>query len=150
MTTNKEEKEGRMKADLTDKIKLRKFLKTCLHPLDDQNHLKDALCNIYTGQMADSKVNVNKAVEIGKKQMASFQDSLPDGFRLTIKEEVVTMKETAKSGAKNKTSDVYNTDIIFSRVMYLLSAGHIQIDDLFQQHYLKTQVMADTLQQRLF
>ena len=70
MTTHKEEKEGRMKADLTDKIKLRNFLETCLHPLDNQNHPKDALCNIYTGQMADSKVNVNKAVEIGKKQMA--------------------------------------------------------------------------------
>ena len=42
------------------------------------------------------------------------------------------MKETAKSGAKNKTSEVYNTEIIFSRVMHLLSAGHIQIDDLFK------------------
>ena len=132
MTTHKEEKEGRMKADLTDKIKLRNFLETCLHPLDDQNHPKDAICNIYTGQMADSKVNVNKAFEIGKKQMASFQDSLPDGFRSTIKKEVVTTKETAKSGAKNKTSEVYNTETIFSRVMHLLSAGHIQIDDLFK------------------
>ena len=114
MTTNKEEKEGRMKADLTDKIKLRKFLKTCLHPLDDQNHLKDALCNIYTGQMADSKVNVNKAVEIGKKQMASFQDSLPDGFRLTIKEEVVTMKKQPSLEQRTK-HQMCTTQISFSQ-----------------------------------
>ena len=64
-------------------------------------------------------------MEIGTKQMASFQKSLPDGFRSAIKKEVVTMKETGKSGAKNKTAEVYNTEIIFSRVMYLLNAGHI-------------------------
>ena len=64
--------------------------------------------------------------------MVSFQRSLPDGFRSTIKKEVVTMKETGKSGTKNKTVEVYNTKIIFSRVMYLLSAGHIQMEDLFK------------------
>ena len=42
------------------------------------------------------------------------------------------MKETGKSGTKNKTVEVYNTEIIFSRVMYLLSAGHIQMGDLFK------------------
>ena len=42
------------------------------------------------------------------------------------------MKETGKSGTKNKTVEVYNTEIIFSRVMYLLSAGHIQMEVLFK------------------
>ena len=64
--------------------------------------------------------------------MVAFQRSLPDRFRSTIKKEFVSMKETGKSGIKNKTVEVYNTEIIFSRVMYLLSAGHIQMEDLFK------------------
>ena len=80
--------------------------------------------------MAGSKVNVNKSVEIGKKQMAFYQASLPDGSQTTITKEVVTMKD--ENQVFHKSAEVYNTEIIFSRVMYLLSAGHIQIDDLFK------------------
>ena len=64
--------------------------------------------------------------------MVAFQRSLPDRFRSTIKKEFVSMKETGKSGIKTKTVEVYNTEIIFSRVMYLLPAGHIQMEDLFK------------------
>ena len=132
MTTHKEERDGRMKADLIDKVKLQNVLETWLHPLNCSNHPESTLCNIYTGQLSGIKVNVNKSVAIGTKQMVSYQGSLPDGFRSTIKKEVVTMKETGKSGTKNKTVEVYNTEIIFSKVMYLLSAGHIQMEDLFK------------------
>ena len=38
MSTHKEEKEGRMMAEQVDKIKLKNFLETCLHPLDCDNH----------------------------------------------------------------------------------------------------------------
>ena len=65
ITNHKEETVGRMKADEIDKVKLQNYLQTCLHPLQDSNHPKNALCNIYTGQMAGSKVNINKSVEIG-------------------------------------------------------------------------------------
>ena len=46
--------------------------------------------------------------------------------------EVVTKKDATRSSTKNKSAEVYNTEIIFSRVMYLLSAGHTQIGDLFK------------------
>ena len=88
-------------------------------------------------------------MSIGKKQMTSYQASLPDGFHTTITKEVVTMKDATWSSTKNKSAEVYNTEIIFSIVMYLLSAGHIQIDDLFKYELapvptaLKTQVKAD-------
>ena len=81
MTTHKEEKDGRMKADLIDKVKLQDFLETCLHPLNCSNHPESTLCNIYTGQLSGIKINVNKSVEIARKQMVSFQRSLADGFR---------------------------------------------------------------------
>ena len=80
MTTHKEEKNGRMKADLINEVKLQNFLETCLHPLNYLNHPESTLCNVYTGQLSGTKVNVNKSFEIGTKQMVSFQRSLPDGF----------------------------------------------------------------------
>ena len=132
ITTHKEEKNGRMEADLIDKVKLQNFLETCLHPLNCSNHPERTLCNIHTGHLSGLKINVKKSVEIGTKQMVSFQRSLRDGFRSTIKKETITTTETGKSGRKNKTVEVYNTEIIFSRVMYLLSAGHIQMEDLFK------------------
>ena len=39
--------------------------------------------------------------------------------------------ERRKEKDKKKVVEVYNTEIIFSRVMYLLSAGQIDIGDLF-------------------
>ena len=61
--------------------------------------------------------------------MVSPQRPLSDGFRSTIKKEVVTMKEAGKSGTKNKTVEVYNTEVIFSRVMYFV---FVQMEDLFK------------------
>ena len=102
MTTHKEEKDGRMKADLIAKVKLLNFLETCLHALNCSNHPKSIFCNIYTGQLSGIKVNINKSDETGTKQMLSFQRSLPDDFRSTLKKEVVTMKETASQEQRIK------------------------------------------------
>ena len=63
--------------------------------------------------------------------MTSFRSSLPDSLRSTIKKEVVIMKTSGKAAETKKAAEVYNTEIIFSRVMYLLSADQIQIKDLF-------------------
>ena len=98
-----------------------------MHPLHNQSHPESVLCNIYTGQTSEQKVNVNKSVEIGQKQLQEFHSSLPDGFRSKIKKEVVTMKVTGEA----KKKKLYNSEIIFSRVMYLLSADQIEIKDLF-------------------
>ena len=119
MTTHKEEKDGRMKADLIDKVKLQNVLETRLYPLNCSNHPESTLWNIYTGQLLGIKVNANKLVEIGTKQMVSFQKSLPDGFRSTIKKEFVTVKQTGKSGTKNKTIEVYNADHFLKRHVFV-------------------------------
>ena len=57
---------------------------SCIHPLDPLSHDPFVLCNIYTGEDGGDKCNVNKAVEIGKSQMVSYQHALPGGFRDTI------------------------------------------------------------------
>ena len=62
--------------------------------------------------------------------MKQFQQNLPEGFRSTISKSAITMKE-GKRNNKKKLDEVYNTGIIFSRVMYLLSAGQNELGDLF-------------------
>ena len=79
-------------------------------------------------------MNVNKSVEIGRKQLNEFQQSLSEGFCSTLKKSVITMKELKKN-RKKKVTEVYNTEIIFSRVIYILSAGQIEIKDVFSYEF---------------
>ena len=81
---------------------------------------------------------------IGEKQMKEFQLSLPDGFNSTIPKKVVPMdnlgkrkllrkKKTAQGKRKASTENVknYNTELIYSRFMCLLSIYKISFEDLF-------------------
>ena len=61
MTTHKDEKDGRMKADLINEVKLQNFLETCLHPLNYLNHPESTLCNVYTGQLSRTKMSTNRS-----------------------------------------------------------------------------------------
>ena len=124
------EGKGRMKSDEVDRKMLRDFFGNCIHPLHLNSHDQTVLCNIYTGQTAYETVNVYDSVKIGENQLIEFKRNLPEGFRSTISKTVVTMKEGEKSKKKNIV-EVYNTETIFSHVIYLLSASHIDIGDLF-------------------
>ena len=55
------------------------------------------LVNIYTCEEAGEDVNVNKAVEIGQKQMVEFCTSVPQGFRETLSTKFVTMAKSKKT-----------------------------------------------------
>ena len=46
--------------------------------------------NIVTGRVAPENVNVDKGVELGRKQMKKFEESLPGGFRKPISRTVIT------------------------------------------------------------
>lgn len=72
MTTPKENK-VRAKNDQVDKNKSKNVLITCIHTLQNKSYTLFSLCNIYTGQIADKTVNVNTPVEIGRRQMTSFE-----------------------------------------------------------------------------
>ena len=63
--------------------------------------------------------------------MNKFQESLPEGFRETLSSKVVTMAAGKRS--KKKTNDVkpYNTDLIMSRVLYLVSCNQLDFATLF-------------------
>ena len=75
-------------------------------------------------------MNVDDALLIGNKHKDHFIDSLPDGFYQPIKKEVTTMAVTKKS-IKIGDISVFDTEVIFARVMCLLNAGQIQLQDIF-------------------
>ena len=130
---HKEELPGRIKSDAADRLKLRDALVLLIHPLKVETHSENKLVNIYDGEEAGEKVNVTRSVEIGEQQMITFQESLPEGFRATLSTKVVNMT-AGKKTSKNKENTVkqYNTDLIMSRVLYLLGNNQLDLEDVFK------------------
>ena len=64
-----------------------------LNPLNPADH-PDRGINTVTGRLGPEKVNAPNAVEIGRTQMRSFEESWPEGFNATLSKEVVTMAVT--------------------------------------------------------
>ena len=60
--THKEEMVSRIKVDEKDRASIREKSEILIDPFD-----MTQLVNIVTGKVADSKVNVNDAVDIGKR-----------------------------------------------------------------------------------
>ena len=129
-THHKEESQGRIKSDAEDRQKIRKFLEKCIHPFEFNEKTSGLFFNIYTGETVGGKCNVNRSVAIGVHQMNEFKQSLPLGFRNKLSSKVVTMAQISKKG-KDEIVEVYNTEIIFSRVIYLLSLKKLDLETLF-------------------
>ena len=93
---HKEEGAGRISSGTEDRRKIRTALQKCIHPLDAASHAANTVVNIYTGEVSDESVNVNKAFEIGTEQLKKFHESLPEGFRERLSSKVVTMLARGK------------------------------------------------------
>ena len=131
-TKHKEEGEGRIKSDYEDRSKIKTALDKCIHPLEVKSHASKVLVNIYTGEESDKSTNVYKAAELGEEQMQQFQKELPDGFRNTLTTKVVLMTSAKDKKKKKKDKEnSYNTDLIFSRALFLLGTNQIDFEDLF-------------------
>ena len=121
---HKEEGKARMTSEV-DRKNVREFLTTCIHPLDVNSQNIETILNIYTSETACPEVNVNKSVKL----MLEFQNKLPEGFRDTIPTRVIPM--SLKKSKSNAATPEYNTELIFSSVMYLMSIGQIELGDIF-------------------
>ena len=91
---HKEESESRIKYDTHDRLKLREKLITCIDPLDPNSHPNGDLMNVVTGKLSPSCVNAHDSVTIGKKEMAKFESSWPEGFYSPISSKVMCMNCT--------------------------------------------------------
>ena len=91
------------------------------------------LCKVYTGAESDPLVNVNTAVELGMQQQHKFMKNSPSIFLSNYIFKVVRMKEKKKG--ELSTGKAYNPEFLFSRVIYLLSVGRLEIAKLFDYKF---------------
>ena len=130
-TKHKEEGDGRIKADQIDRKKLQNNLEKSIHPVQVDTHKNwNILVNIYTGEEVGEDVNVNKAVEIGQRQMKEFCSSLPQWSRERLSNKVITMAESKKTKQISVVAPL-NTELIFSRVLYLMGDNQLDFTTLF-------------------
>lgn len=129
-THHKEEAEGRMKTDQSDRQSLRNTLDVCINPLDHASHPDGALMNIVTGQIAHPDVNADKAVSLGQQAMKDFKSGWPESFYEPLGKLVVTMDVKKKHILVGKER-VYDQELIYARVIGLLaSSREINFDDV--------------------
>lgn len=129
--THKEEGKSRIKSDGEDRRKIRDMLSTCISPLNPEEHPEE-LVNIVTGKLATDNVNVHRAHEIGRNQVAAFKANLPEGFYTPQSKKVVTM-EAMKKSVKVGDVEVIDTSLIYSRVLALqLSRESLTMEDVLK------------------
>ena len=87
-----------------DKGKIRCTLSKCIHSLAVDTHSSDVLINVFTGEVSESNVNVNKSIEIAVEQLEKFKKTLPDGFRDRISSKVMLMTSTTDKRERKITS----------------------------------------------
>ena len=128
-TTHKEEMPGRMASDAKDTGNIQQKLEMCLDHLNSDNH-PDGIVNIMTGRIAPDAVNVDNSVAMGKEQMNQFETGWPNTFYEPLSNKVVTMSVTKKR-IKLGSGDCFDTKLIYSRVMRLMSSRDVDLKDVF-------------------
>ena len=120
-----EETKGQLKSYEEDRASLRNTLKRCINPLETD---VNGLVNIYSRIKVENS-NAYESVKLGEHQHQQFEASWPDGFYNIIKMDVRTMK-SGKKCSKSGEIEVFNTELIYSRVMCLLSIARITLEDV--------------------
>ncbi len=125
---HKEEMPSRLKSDNCDRSKIRIKLEQCINPLEPTQHPAN-LVNVSTGYINKSNaVNVEQAIDIGCQQMQTFVENFPDCFHKTISKQVHMLK-SEKKGIHLGHTQVFNTEAIYARIMYLISLGQTTLQN---------------------
>ena len=81
-----------------------------INPMAAEQH-PDTTINVVTQRIAPGSVNVDKAIEIGTRELEQFERKLPQGFYDTIPKRVATIAVKKKSLIVGETK-VYETSLI--------------------------------------
>ena len=126
-TPHKEEAPGRMTSDASDRQKIKEALQNYIDPLATDTH-PPGLLNVVTGLHATDKVNADESIKIGREQMTEFESGWPTSFNKTLTKNV-TMMTSAKKSIKLDGKPVYDTELIYTRVICLQQYRDIGITD---------------------
>ena len=124
---HKEEGQHRRKLDFQDRQKIYQEFQQHLNPLTTET---DSLVNICTGCIADERVNVYNATDIGTRMASNFKESLPTGFYSPLHKEVVAMECMKKSVGFNDSSMVYDMEKLFGRLLVLSQKRDMSLEEL--------------------
>ena len=127
--THKEEMPGRIASDAKDRGNIQQKLEMCIDPLNSDYH-PDGIANSVTGRIAPDVINVDNSVAMGKEQMMQFETGWPKTFYEPLSNKVVTMSVTNKR-IKLGSADCVDTNLIYSRVMGLMSSRDVDLTDVF-------------------
>ncbi|KAG0710302.1 hypothetical protein GWK47_023103 [Chionoecetes opilio] len=122
---HKEEMPGRIASDTKDRENIRHKLQMCINPFSSEG-----IVNIVTGRIAPDAVNVDNSVALGKEQMKQFEAGWPESFHEPLSNKVVTMSINKKR-IQLGSADCFDTNLIYSRVMGLVSSRDIDLKELF-------------------
>ena len=88
-----------------------------------QTQPDDPLNNIVNGTVADSEVNVDEALEIGKTMSADYLAKLSTEFYEPFKKNIVTM-ESLKKKVKIDDANVYDIEQLYARMLVISQNRH--------------------------
>ena len=116
--SHKEEGKARIKSDSLDRKALREKLDLCIDPLNPDEH-PSGLVNVVTGEvMRNEAINVDQAIELGKKQQEEFEAKWPESFYTPIPATVTTW--SANKNAINVCGQkIVDTGIFYARALAL-------------------------------
>ena len=120
---------GRIASDAKDRGNIQQKPEMCIDPLNSDNH-PDGIVNIGTGRIAPDALNVDNSVAMGKEQMKPFETGWPKTFYEPLSNKVVTMSVTKKQ-IKLGSADCFDNNLIYPRVMELMSSRDVDITDVF-------------------
>ena len=109
----------RLVRDGSDHQSLRTALESHIDPMNPVTHVEGSLLNMPSGQLTQPNVNVDKALDIGTRQLTQFEASWPEGFYNSLSKQVVTFS-TKKKRLTIGVSAVVDQEAIYSRVIGLL------------------------------
>ena len=103
VTSHKEERQTRIKADAADRMRIREAISTCIDIFENDKHPVKGLVDIFTGRVVDeATVNVHNSLQIGTSQWLEYERQWPAGFHKKLTKKVKTMvaatKQTTKLG----------------------------------------------------
>ena len=94
----------------------------CIDPLDPEQHPRDGLVNIVTGEVVyHPSANADQAVALGKQQCEEFEAGWSDSFFDTISRVVNPMSVSSKFIDVGH-SKVFDTEMLYARAMGLQSS----------------------------
>ena len=130
VTRHKEELPHRIQADNNDRKKIGTKIRNGMNPLDPKEH-PPGLINVVTGRIAPNNVDVDQAIALGQTQMKEFESTWPEGFHSTISKKIITMS-AMKKNIKVGSCQIYDTNLIYSRVIGLQASRDINMKDVLE------------------